>query len=344
MTDTGGQRRNATLADIAAELDLHPSTVSRALDPAKAAMVKAPTRRRIVETADRLGYRPNLAAKGLKEGRTATIAVIAADLGNPWVTPIIHGLTSRMTSSGSVPVIAETGDDSSTLAALLDHMVARRVDAIVVLAARRADREIIEATSRLVPTVVAARPLEDIGVPVVRERSRLGGRLLAEHFAELGHRRVAQLRGPEEVLNFPNRAEGFSARASEMGLEEATPRLVAARPTIDEGSRLMDELLDRGPLPTAVFAHNDLLAVGAVAALRRRAQSVPDDVSVAGYNDMPLTEHLDPALTTVRFPGWQVGHEAATVALSLAAGEPRFGDVALDPEFVPRRSTAPPRE
>jgi LacI family transcriptional regulator len=344
VTQTADPKRlDTTLADVAAEVGLHPSTVSRALDPAKAAMVKEPTRKRILEAAERIGYRPNLAARSLMTGKTSTVAVIAADIGNPWVTPIIHGIAGRMSVEGTVPIIAETSDDSRILDSLLDHMLARRVDAIIVLAARAPDLESIEAAGRLVPTIVAARPLPGVSLPTVRESAEMGGRMVAEHFAGLGHRRVVQLRGPTQVLNFPLRATGFSTAALDAGLDEVYLEDEAILPRFEDGALLAQRLLEGpGDLPTAVFAHNDPMAVGALSVFRERGIDVPGDISICGYNDMPLTGQLTPSLTTVHFPGWEVGHEAADVALRLVAGEDGVTGSELAPTFVPRESTAPP--
>ena len=174
-------------------------------------MVNPKTRELIAEAAERLGYRPHLPARSLMTGRTQTIVVIAADLGNPWVTPILHGVASRVAVDGIVPIIAETNNDSRVLAELIDHMLARGVDAIIVLAAQRQDAEVIEAAGRIVPTVVAARNLLGVSVPVVTHDDRRGGEMVAEHFADLGHKLVAQLLGPSAVVNFNLRNEGFSA-------------------------------------------------------------------------------------------------------------------------------------
>jgi LacI family transcriptional regulator len=308
-------------------------------------MVNARTRERITEAAERLGYRPHMQARSLMTGRTQTIVVIAADLGNTWVTPILHGVASRVAVEGIVPIIAETNDDSNVLAELMDHMVARGVDAMIILAARRQDAEVIEAAGRIVPVVVAARSLLDVSVPVVTHDDRRGGEMVAEHFADLGHERVVQLLGPSEVTNFELRDEGFSAAVKRRHVRQISFKDEAVLPTFDEGARLMDKLLDTArELPTAIFAHNDAMAIGAMVALRQRGLRIPDDISVAGYNDMPLTEFLAPALTTVRYPSWEVGHAAAEVVLTLLAGESGVQSVCLDPTFIPRSSTSQRRQ
>jgi LacI family transcriptional regulator len=336
-------RLSTTLADVARDVGLSTSTISRALDPNKHSLVSSDTRKRVVEAAERLGYRPDLQARSLMTGRTYTVVVIAPDLGNPWVTPILHGAASRVSVEGIVPIIAETNDDSAVMADLINHMLSRRVDAIIMLAARRSDAEIIESAGRIVPTVVAARPLPDLSVPVVTHDDRAGGAMMAAHFAELGHSRVAQLRGPSDVLNFPLRFEGFTSVAKSKRLRRVYVRAEAHLPTFDEGYRLMKAMLEtEAELPTAVFAHNDAMAVGAIAAAKEHNLKVPEDISIAGYNDMPMTGFLEPSLTTVRYPGWDVGHTAADVVVRLLEGEEGVSSVSLDPTFIPRSSTAEP--
>jgi len=333
-------RFGPTLADIADDVGLSSSTVSRALDPRRSLMVNTKTRELIAEAAERLGYRPHLPARSLMTGRTQTIVVIAADLGNPWVTPILHGVASRVAVDGIVPIIAETNNDSHVLAELINHMLARGVDAIIILAAQRQDAEVIESAGRIVPTVVAARNLLGVSVPVVTHDDRRGGEMVAEHFADLGHKLVVQLLGPSDVMNFLLRSEGFSTVVKRRRVRQLSIRDEAVQPTLEEGSRLMTKLFDSAPeLPTAVFAHNDAMAIGAMAAIREHGLGIPEDISVSGYNDMPLTEFLAPSLTTVHYPGWEVGHAAAEVALRLLAGEQGVESVCLDPVFIPRGST-----
>ena len=328
-----------TLQDVAREVGVHTSTVSRALDPTKQERVKESTRLRIVDAAGRLGYRPHMIARGLQSGRTATIGVVVADLGNTFVTPIIHGLAGAIEGAGMLPMIAETQDDHDRFANILDHMLSRRVDGIVAVATRAGDKEILESAGRLVPVVIAARPLDDTVLPQVIHDDRRGGAMVAEHLYSLGHRVVAQLQGPPDVANFPRRAEGFSEFGRSIGLVEVLVLEQATRPIISEGQRLMEALLEQGSeLPTAIFAHNDLMALGALAVLRAKGVGIPDDVSLVGYNDLPMVGHLSPPLTTVRYRSLEVGRAAGKMILQLLAGE-RPEDQWLEPLLVPRWST-----
>ena len=336
------QADRATLADVAREVGLHYSTVSRALDPEKASMVREDTRARIMAAADRIGYRPHMIARGLTTGRTATIGIVAPDLGNQWVTPIIHGIAARIESAGSMPIIAETQDSSERFAEIVNHMLSRQVDAIIALAARSRDVKMLESAARIIPVIVAARPLERTSLTVVAHADARGAALVAEHFAELGHSVVAQLTGPSDVLNFKRRYRGFARAAARLGLKEVTLEMDAHVPVESEGYAQMRELLSRrGQGPSAVFAANDSMALGAIAAAREHGLGLPEDISIAGYNDLPLVRHVAPSLTTVHYPGWDVGHTAAEVCLEMLEGKSPES-VSIEAPLVVRESTAPP--
>jgi LacI family transcriptional regulator len=331
-------RSGITLHDIAQEAGVHPSTVSRALDPSKAHRVRAATRDQIQEVANRLGYRPHLVARGLQTGRTATIAFIAADLGNTFVTPIIHGLAGAIRAAGMLPIIAETQDNHETFAAILDHMLSRRVDGMVVAAARSGDQAILESAARIAPVVLAGRPLEGSSLPSVVHDDRDGGRMVAEHLYDLGHRKVAQLQGPRDVGNFPRRAAGFAEFCTDAGMEEIPVPGWADHPNAAGGERLMLAALQGGQLPTAVFAHNDLMALGARSAIQAHGLRVPDDISLVGYNDLPMVGRLTPPLTTVRYPSLEVGRAAGDLIMELLGGAKSTGH-RLEPELIARAST-----
>lgn len=318
---------------------MHPSTVSRALDPAKSDRVKESTRERIVEVASGLGYRPDMVARGLQSGRTGTIGVVVADLGNTFVTPLLHGIAAAIEESQMLSVVAESQDDHLRLSGILDHMLSRRVDGVVVIAARTGDQSVLEATNRVVPVVLASRPLEATPLRQVTHDNEKGGRLAAEHLKGLGHRLVAQLEGPEDVLNFPRRARGFRSVIEAGGLSELVVPDRALRPNQAEGQRLMELLLETSTeLPTAVFAHNDLMAIGALTVLRMRGLRVPEDISLVGYNDMPLIGHLSPPLTTIRYDSYEVGRQSGEMMIRLLSGEDP-DHVVLEPTLVSRGSS-----
>ena len=188
------------------------------------------------------------------------------------------------------------------------------------------------------------RELPGSGIPSITHDDANGGRLAAEHLLSLGHRRLAQLMGPQDIWSFEGRSQGFRDAVLAAGASCEDVRTHLRLPTADAGRELASELLARGgELPTAIFAHNDSMAIGALGVLLEHGIECPDDVSIVGYNDVPLTAHLNPPLTTIRLPGYELGRLAAELVISPAAGADGVaGKVQLAPELVVRASTGPP--
>ena len=188
----------------------------------------------------------------------------------------------------------------------------------------------------------ASRALSPERSSLVSAATRARVREAAEHLLSLGHTRVAQLVGPKDIYSFEARARGFRGAIADAGHECIDIDASIVLPTLDAGRDLMQLLLDRTgeAVPTAVFAHNDSIAVGALSEMRRVGLACPDDISIVGYNDVPLIEHLTPPLTTVRLPGYELGRLAAEFLLTLVDGsETTTRMVTLAPELVVREST-----
>lgn len=331
-----------TLKDIAEKSGVHTATVSRALDPEKASLVSEETRTHVRAVAEELGYRVDAVASGLRRGRTYTLGVVVPDLGNPFFAPVIRGIENNLEGRGLMALIAETQDDRRRMSRVLDNLLARRVDAIITTAARSGDERLLRKTGQQVPLVLAVRNLAGSNLPAVTHDDERGGRLAAEHLVDQGHQRVAQLCGPREVSSFRERALGFRSRlANTPGIELVEPDDFATRPVLAEGRRLMELLLaQHDQQPTAIFAHNDLMAFGALEALAEHGVSCPEDIAMVGYNDTPMTAFTNPPITTVRLPGYELGRMAADTAVVLIENGPQpETSLSLPPILVPRQST-----
>lgn len=332
----------ATLRDVARLARVHPGTVSRALDPERAELVNGATRERVLAAAVELGYRGNAVARSLRTGRSGIIGVVAADLGNPYLPPILRGIETAVGEAGFTVLIAETHDGVGRLKEITDHLVTRRVDAVILAAAHLDDAELVADINRSLPVVLAVRGLAGEDHFAVLHDDVVGARLATEHLVELGHRRIAQLRGPGNVLSFVVRRQAYEAVVADAAVIDLTPDAEAVAPTIEEGRRLARAAL-AGPAegrPTALFAHNDMMAVGALSAIAELGLTCPGDISLVGYNDSPLTDHLAPPLTTVRLQSFELGRRAASLALSRITGEATTPvTVRLHPELILRAST-----
>jgi LacI family transcriptional regulator len=334
------------LQQVAEVAQVHVSTVSRALDPSKASLVSEATRAKVIEVAEQLGYRPHLIASQLRRGQTQTVGVVVPDLGNPLYAPFVRGVTHVLDDEGYVPLVADTQDDHERFRRTLRHLWNRRVDAIITTAARLQDRDAAcEIADAGTPVVVAVRTLPGSGLPSVDHDDVAGGRLAAEHLLELGHRRLVQLRGPLDVTPFLHRARGFTAAVTGAGLAETAFDVTATHPTVAEGRRVMRALLaaSDGDVPTGIFAHNDLLALGALEALRHADLWCPRDVSLVGYNDNFYAAHARPSMTAVRLPGYEMGQLAAAMAMDhIRDPDGAATSVTTEPVLLVRESTGPP--
>jgi len=335
-------QREPTLRDVARLAGVHPSTASRCFDAAQSARIGAATRERVLAAARELGYQLNPAASSLRSRRTMTVGVLIPDFRNPVFGSLLTGINDRLEDGGYTAVIFETKDDERRMARALQVMKERRVDAVINTAARDQDQRPLERFLRHgIPMVLASRDLPALDVPKILSDDFAGATLAARHLLELGHRRIVQLGGPPVIAAFAQRAHGFQFALGQSGAGGGALEKTAGSASVDEGRQLMlDSLREDGTL-TGVFAHNDLLAIGAIAAIRQAGLSCPGDVSVVGYGATPLTEYLDPSLTTVLYPAVQMGRAAAETVLSVLRHQEPPAAVALRPRLVIRASTAP---
>ncbi len=333
-----------TLKDVAEYVGVNVSTASRALSSDRSSLVSPSTRRRVTEAAETLGYRGNSQASALRRGRTGTIGVIVADISNPFIGPVLRGVANALSGRGLLPIMTETRDSSEELAQVCNKLLAQRVDGIITTAGRYRDRALLKKIALEGPIVLAVRQLPGSGIPAIAHDDVAGGRLAAEHLLELGHTRLAQLEGPEDIWSFESRATGFREAVTKAGGTCIDIQAAVRLPTFEAGRELASKLLEHdGSMPTAVFAHNDSIAIGALSRFREHGLRCPDDVSVVGFNDVPLTDQLNPPLTTIRLPGYELGRLAAElVVTSIDGTESTTKTVLLSPELIVRESTAPP--
>ena len=332
----------ATLRDVARIAGVHPGTVSRALNPATEALVRAETVVRVRQVAEELGYRPNPLARGLKTRRSYTIGVILPDIQNPLFPPIIRGLDDRLGEAGYTPLIANTDNDPVRERVDFEAMRARAVDGFITATART-DHELLDEIAALgMPLVLVNRRLEDGSLPSATADDHAGVRLAVEHLIGLGHTQIAHLGGPQEASTGRARFEGFTAAMTEAGLDPSRTKVGRAF-TEPEGARLCEELLDDGNPVTAIVAGNDLMALGCYDVFAARGIACPDEVSVVGFNDMPFADRFAPPLTTVRIPHYEIGVAAAQLLLDLLQDKlDGPAEVVLPAELVVRGSTAAP--
>jgi LacI family transcriptional regulator len=333
-----------TIKDVAREVGVHPSTVSRALDPARRGRIGEPVVRRILEAAERLGYHPDTVAASLRSGRSNLVGIIVPDIANPVFSPIISGLESVLSARGYALIVADPQPQRSGDSDIIQRLVARRVDGLVLANVALDDDTVERCVSWQVPVVLVNRAEAEARVPSVVSDDVAGMRLAVAHLLELGHRHILHLAGPQTISTGSLRRRGFVEAMSAAGLAPVDVDIEEAEAfTRTAGHTAALRLLARRPQATAVVAANDLLALGVYEALREMGRRCPEDLSVIGHNDMPLVDLVDPPLSTIRISHREMGEQTGELLLKLIKdvhGE--VSHVVTAPLLVVRRSTQPP--
>jgi LacI family transcriptional regulator len=333
--------RAATLQSVADAAGVHRSTAARALNAATSHLISIEVVARVQAVAQQLGYRRDTLAASLRTGRSRLVGVLLPDLANPVFAPILGGIEAGLAERGYSALVANAPADPDRQIAIVEQLMARRVDGLILATVRRYDPVLSHCLEAGTPVVLVNRAESHARVPTVVSDDQDGMRLAVEHLAALGHIRIGHLAGPPDLSTGTLRRAGFEAASRQAGLDP-TAIATAASYTREAGSAAASELLDRADL-TAIVAANDLLALGAYKALATRGLACPRDISIVGHNDMPLVDMVDPPLTTIRIDHAALGQEAARLVIARIEDgleEPLVHTTR--PQLVVRASTATP--
>ncbi len=334
-----------TLKAVAEAAGVHFSTVSRALNPATRNRVKPQISAHILQTAQRLGYRPNALASSLRTRRSFVIGVVVPDIASLLFPPILEGIESTLLKEGYMTIVANSANDPVRHRRILSGMIERQVDGLILATATLRDPIFEGWIEDRSPAILINRTDDTGRVPAVINDDIRGIGLAVRHLAALGHTRIAHIAGPRWLSTGAMRLRGFRLAASELSLvDHALPIIEAEAFARESGRAACLELIERDPSVTAIVAANDLLALGCYDAFAERNISCPKDVSVTGYNDAPFVDLVSPPLTTVRIKQREMGIEAARLLLARMGGQEVTADILLRPEFVQRSSTDVPRD
>ncbi len=334
--------RATTIRDVAERAGVSTATVSRVISGTT--RVKPATRAGVMAAVAALGYRPSGVARSLKLRSTRTIGLVVTDIANPYFPKIVRAVEDAAFERGHTVLLCDGADDPSREEAYLDLLIERRVDGIVIASSGLEERFREWLVRRPLPVVLVNCTARGAALPAILSDNRAGGRLAAEHVLALGHRRIGHISAPSRNAAAGERLAGIGdAIQAVPGAELA---VVEGDGTVEGGEVATRRLLDRLPGPTAILCYNDLTAIGVVRAVRDRGRRVPADVSVVGYDDIPLSAWLEPALTTVAQDTSEMGRWAVERLVERIAGrgtEPAADGVVLLPvRLMVRASTAPP--
>jgi len=334
--------RNAvTLKAVATHLGLTPGTVSAVLNNSPAARsIPEHTRKRILAAARELNYRPNFLARSLRVQRTFTIGVIAEEIGDAYGGMVVNGIETYLSEKNYFFFTVAHRHDSRLLQTYSDMLLARGIEGLITI-----DTSIEQ--SPVLPTVAVAGHQHVDNVTNIILDHRRAAELGLRHLQELGHKRIAFLRGQEQSSDSATRWAAIQEVAAEFGIEihpELVLQLEGMESTPEIGYPYGKALLSRQVPFTALFAYNDISAVGAMRAFQEAGHHIPEDISVVGFDDVALAQFSIPTLTTVRQPLLKMGRIAAQTVIDRIEERAAFlPEIAVEPELVVRNSSAPAR-
>ncbi len=338
------RRSTATMKDVALKARVSLATVSRAF--AAPGSVSETLTQRIVAAARDLNYTLNVNARSLRSQSSGLVVVLIPDIGNPFFSVLLQGIEEQARALGLAILIGDTHGDrelAATYARLLDT---RRADGMILLNGTVPNRahDGARLSPQRYPVVAISERIPGADIAMVGINNRAAGFEAVAHLAGLGHRRIAHIMGPADNILTHERAQGYREGVLAHGCDLWPEALQPGAFSIRAGRAAMAKLLDGPAPPTAVFAANDEIAIGAIIEAKARGLHVPRDLSVVGFDDIEYAESYDPALTTINQPRREMGRRAMAMLGELITDpDHRQADVNLEYQLVVRASTAPPR-
>lgn len=337
-------KRNVNIKDVAARAKVHPSTVSRVLNPETRSMVSEAVAQRVAQIADEMGYARSSLAYGLRTGRTHTVGVLIPDLTNPMFPPIIRRIERTLAEQGYIAILADSDNNQKNEQAIVESLKSRNVDGLILATAHRLDSVVNTCIEEHIPLVLVNRTIEDQSVTAVINDDAYGIELAVSHLIELGHESIAFIGGPQDTTTGHDRYRAFRKLLRTGRFKSHADLILNCKAfTEAEGHRGFLSILRKRRKFSAVVAANDLLALGCYDALLEVGLTCPADISVTGFNDMPFMNRLSPPLTSLHIPHDEIGFQAARLLLErIRDPEASVMTVNLLPRLIVRGSTARP--
>jgi DNA-binding LacI/PurR family transcriptional regulator len=331
----------ATIYEVARQAGVSTATVSRAINGK--VPVAALTRRRIESAIRALGYEPNHVARSLVTATTDTIAIVLPDITNPFFPDLVKGIQLLADERRYTVLLLNTGADAEREEQSLLALRRKRVDGVILVGMSMTGDRIVRALGGGVPVVVLDRSINRLDATLVALDNVEGARLATQHLIDLGHRAIAHITGPEGLPLVGQRLGGYQKTLGAAGIRPESNLVIPGGFTEESGYQATDRLLAGAVRFTAIFAANDLSAIGAMAALKAHGLNVPGNVSVVGFDGIHPSAYSTPPLTTVRQPAYEMGRKAAELLIDSIRTTPVsvHAKFLFKPDLIVRQSTAP---
>ena len=352
LYNRGTSKPMITIRNLAKELELSPTTVSVVLNSSPLARtIPEKTKNRVRAAAKKLGYSPNPFALSLFNRRSVTVAILLSDLTDPYCMSVLKGIDTSLHRSNYLPVLLDSENSRTKFKRNLQKLVDRRVEGIIGVAnSALLESELLTTIQKhKIPVVLIGRDMEGTAISSVSIENESGTHLAMKHLYDLGHRSIAFLKGPGDIVDSAQRWEGVVRFSGEVGFKidpKLTAELKLSGSSYEEGFLAAQELLRRNRKFTALLAFDDMTAFGAIRALTQAGKNVPADCSVVGFDDVTIATFYNPPLTTIRQPMEVLGASAVEIFFELSSAFFEKRAMApihrkIQPKLVARESTAP---
>ena len=330
-----------SIKDIAEAAGVSHSTVSRALSDSP--LITSETKAQIRRLAREMGYTPDARARSLVMGETRTVGIVVTTIADPFMAPVVQGIESAAYENGYSVILASANSDPTREIAAVEMLRGKRVDGVIVTASRVGALYQDHLGQIGVPVVLLNNHSEQSGryLYTVTVDNQHGAHLATQHLIELGHRRIAYIAGPANHSSNTGRMEGYRQALTEADIPFAPELIVLGDGKMDAGTQALPALMNLIERPTALFCYNDMTAIGVLHAARQLALDVPRDLSIVGFDDISFASFVNPPLTTIAQPQFEMGQQAMQMLLtrmSKSAQAP-ISDVVIKGKLIVREST-----
>lgn len=335
------KKRNITIYDIADKLEISVSTVSRALHDDR--RISKEVTERVKNAAAAMGYTPNTAARSLRTGKSNTVGLIVRDINDEWYASIVPSIEKNCASNGLGLLLCNADNRPEGENFYIKILRQRRVDGILILTPVHPTQDAYIEASKLVPMVLVDLLTDDPKINTVSVDHTMGAYTAAKHLIDLGHKEIAFMIGPINLSSSLAYIDGYKQAMLDSGFQWKEDHLhIGPQTTIDEGQKAFQKFWQLNPRPTAVASGSDFMAAGLMRTAQKSGVRVPEDLSIIGYDDIPLSSLLSPPLTTILQDKEKLGEEAIRLLLeSMKPGKKEYLMVTIPPKLVVRDSTAP---
>lgn len=327
-----------TIREVAESAGVSYATVSHVINNTR--VVSQETRERVLAAMAALNYRPNALARSLRQGKTNTLGLVLPDSANPFFAEISRSIEDEAFRKGYSVFLCNTELDTQRELFYVDVLSKKQVDGIIFIAAGDQADSLDFLLRESMPVVMIDRDVPNVEVDAVLTDNQLGGFLATHHLIELGHKKIACIAGPSSITPSAERIIGYRSALEQAGIPYDEDLVLRGDYHAQSGLEVTQSILKMDPRPTAIFALNDLMALGALRAAAEAGFSIPRDLAVVGYDDLELTHFTNPPLTTIAQPKKEVAVQAVNLLVDRISRKSRPPiRVVLPPELVVRRST-----